>query len=148
MKKQLTMIAAGGALLLTLAGCSATDAAEKPTASPSASASAGAEVEEYVFPEVNGECVDGIATIADDASSSIITVGDCETVVVEASNSKVILGTVDHLTVNSSISLIETTSVGHIVFGGQGNFVVTPGEPVLEGDVENNTVGAEAPAAE
>ncbi|HXH36359.1 MAG TPA: hypothetical protein VNJ54_18425 [Plantibacter sp.] len=141
--KKLSVIAAGGILLLTLAGCSAPVSNSTSTPDPEATSSQGATDPDYTFPEVDGECVDGTALVSADASSSIITIGDCENVVIEASNSKVIVGAVTNLTVNSSISLVVAASVEHITFGGEGNRVVTSGEPVVEGDLESNTVNAE-----
>ena len=139
--KKLPLIAASGIILLALAGCTATETTAGSTPNPSAPSTGSAE--DYVFPEVDGECIDGTATISTDSSSSIVTLGDCENVVIDASNSKIIVGDVTNLTMNSSISIVEAASVEHVTFTGQGNRVVTASEPVVEGELEKNTVTAE-----
>lgn len=137
--KKLPIIAAGGILLLALAGCSNEPAADSSkSVVPKPAASSEAEASEYVAPDVAAECVDGTATITD--SSANVTIGDCATVVVEASDSTITLGAVTTLTVNGSINAITVASVETIVLTANGNTVTTPGAPTVDDQGEQNEV--------
>ncbi|KQM13552.1 hypothetical protein ASF83_17655 [Plantibacter sp. Leaf171] len=142
--KKLPIVAAVTFIALGLAGCTATGSTGPTESSASASASAEAG-SDYVVPEIDGSCVDGTATIAED-SSNITLEGDCENVVVERSNSMVtITGVVSNLTVNSSISLVKVTEVATVAFGegADGNKVVTPSTPAVTDGGQDNLVAAE-----
>jgi PBP1b-binding outer membrane lipoprotein LpoB len=121
--KKLPILAAAAFIALGLAGCTASETGAPAESTASASAEAGSD---YVVPEVDGTCVDGTATIAEDSSVTVT-------------------GAVSNLTFNSSISLVSVADVANVTFseGANGNKVVTPAAPAVTDNGQDNLVAAE-----
>ena len=121
------------AAMLSLAGCS--DAAPSP--SPSTTATASTKPGAATLEKLEGACTDGIAEVTRN-NAEVTIAGDCAEVDVAATNTLVHVGAVETLTVTGSISKVQASRVAKIVFRGDGNIVVAPGESAVEDHGKDN----------
>ena len=80
---------------------------------------------------------DGIAEVTRN-NAEVTIAGDCAEVDVAATNTLVHVGAVETLTVTGSISKVQASRVAKIVFRGDGNIVVAPGESAVEDHGKDN----------
>ncbi|WP_025159403.1 DUF3060 domain-containing protein [Leifsonia aquatica] len=119
---------------LALAGCAS---APTPTPSPSNTAMAVPEIEKKTI-----VCENDVATVTDNNIEATLE-GDCATVNVLASNSIVHLGKVRSLSIEGAINKITTAGADEVSITGNGNLIITPNNPTLSDNGEQNELAKE-----
>lgn len=127
-------------ILGTVTACSGAGD-DKPTAKPSASATAEADSGVFSTPpadieKVQAECKDGKAVV--DQANQDVTVGDCASVEITAGNSVIHLGDVEDLVVSGSINDIAAKQVGSVKVTTDGNRLTSDNEPKISDDGKDN----------
>jgi hypothetical protein len=127
----------GGALVATLAGCSANSTTPSPT--PSATSTHEAAVTQ--------KCVDGFMLIDADAleAKKPLTVkDDCATVSIVGSNATISLAAVDTIVFEGDHNKVEVASVKTVRLAGNENSLThsSPEAPTVDDKGEGNKVAA------